>query len=82
MQNTQKNKETVETRVAKFLSENPDLLVSLRQGIVNLSKLAQLIIRDNKDLNLISVRYALNRLRNATGSNSGKNLADSLLKKK
>lgn len=81
MQDDTKNGETVEVRVSRFLSENPDLLISLRDGIVNISKLAQLITRNNGDLNLISVRSALNRLKKSPESNSGKNSADSLLKK-
>lgn len=80
MKEVMKNRETVEAKVSRFLSENPDIFLSLREGVVNVSKLAQLIMKDNGDLNLISVRSALNRLRGTTGS-SGKNSADTLLKK-
>lgn len=76
-----KGRETVEVRVSRFLSENPDLLLSLREGVVNVSKLAQLIMKENRDLNPISVRAALNRLRTSNKSFSGKNSADTLLKK-
>lgn len=81
MQDNMKGRETVEVRVSRFLSENPDLLLSLREGVVNVSKLAQLIMKENRDLNPISVRAALNRLRTSNKSFSGKNSADTLLKK-
>jgi aspartokinase len=81
MRDAMKNVETVEARVDQFLYENPDFFVSLREGIVNVSKLAQLITRNNQDLNLISVRSTLNRLKKNPESTSGKNSADSLLKK-
>ena len=82
MQDKMKGRETVEVRVSRFLSENPDLLLSLREGVVNVSKLAQLIMKENRDLNPISVRAALNRLRTSNKSFSGKNSADTLLKKR
>ena len=56
-------KVTIESRVARFLTENPDYMLSLRAGVVNVSKLAQLILKENDDLNPISVRAALNRFK-------------------
>ena len=74
-------KVTIESRVARFLTENPDYMLSLRAGVVNVSKLAQLILKENDDLNPISVRAALNRFKSRSNGENGKSKADDLLKK-
>lgn len=74
-------KVTIESRVARFLTENPDYMLSLRVGVVNVSKLAQLILKENGDLNPISVRAALNRFKSRGNGETGKSRADDLLKK-
>ena len=74
-------KVTIESRVARFLTENPDYMLSLRVGVVNVSKLAQLILKENGDLNPISVRAALNRFKSKRDGETGKSRADDLLKK-
>ncbi len=74
-------KVTIESRVARFLTENPDYMLSLRVGVVNVSKLAQLILKENGDLNPISVRAALNRFKSRGNGETGKSKADDLLKK-
>ena len=76
-----KEKVTVASSVSRFLTENPDLMLSLKAGIVNVSKLAHLILRENSELNPISVRAALNRLKGGANSEIGKTRADYLLKK-
>ena len=76
-----KEKVTVASSVSRFLTENPDLMLSLKAGIVNVSKLAHLILRENSELNPISVRAALNRLKGGANSELGKTRADYLLKK-
>ncbi len=81
MKKNVKEKVTVESRVAGFLTENPDYMLSLKFGVVNVSKLAQLILRENADLNPISVRAALNRFKNRENGETGKSRADDLLKK-
>ena len=74
-------KVTIESRVARFLTENPDYMLSLRVGVVNVSKLAQLILKENGDLNPISVRAALNRFKSRGNGETGKSKADDLLKR-
>ena len=74
-------KVTIESRVARFLTENPDYMLSLRAGVVNVSKLAQLILKENDDLNPISVRAALNRFKGRGNGETGKSKADDLLRK-
>ncbi len=74
-------KVTIESRVARFLTENPDYMLSLRAGVVNVSKLAQLILKENDDLNPISVRAALNRFKSRSNGETGKSKADDLLRK-
>ena len=76
-----KEKVTVASSVSRFLTENPDLMLSLKAGVVNVSKLAHLILRENSELNPISVRAALNRLKSGANSEIGKTRADYLLKK-
>ena len=76
-----KEKVTVASSVSRFLTENPDLMLSLKAGVVNVSKLAHLILRENSELNPISVRAALNRLKGGANSEIGKTRADYLLKK-
>jgi aspartokinase len=81
MKSSIKEKVTVASSVSRFLTENPDLMLSLKAGIVNVSKLAHLILRENSELNPISVRAALNRLKGGANSEIGKTRADYLLKK-
>ena len=81
MKSSIKEKVTVASSVSRFLTENPDLMLSLKAGIVNVSKLAHLILRENSELNPISVRAALNRLKGGANSELGKTRADYLLKK-
>ena len=81
MKSSIKEKVTVASSVSRFLTENPDLMLSLKAGIVNVSKLAHLILRENSELNPISVRAALNRLKSGANSEIGKTRADYLLKK-
>lgn len=81
MKSSIKEKVTVASSVSRFLTENPDLMLSLKAGVVNVSKLAHLILRENSELNPISVRAALNRLKSGANSEIGKTRADYLLKK-
>ena len=81
MKSSVKEKVTVASRVSRFLMENPDLMLSLKAGVVNISKLAHLILRENSELNPISVRAALNRLKSGGNREIGKTRADDLLKK-
>ena len=54
-------KSTLDQIVGRYLTENPDILLALQAGIVNISKLALLIRSENQKLNLISIRAALHR---------------------
>lgn len=72
---------TLDQVVSLYLTENPDILLSMRAGVVNVSKLALLIKDDNKELNLISIRAALNRHLEKLSSLPRKEDADLLLKK-
>ena len=81
MKKDTKEKVTVESRVSRFLTENPDYMLSLRYDVVNVSKLAMLILKENADLNPISVRAALNRFKRKGNGETGKIKADDLLKK-
>jgi aspartokinase len=74
-------KSTLDQIVGRFLTVNPDILLSLRAGIVNISKLALLIKSEDQTLNLISIRAALNRLPQRDASLPIKKAADELLKK-
>lgn len=81
MKKDTKEKVTVESRISRFLTENPDYMLSLRSDVVNVSKLAMLILKENADLNPISVRAALNRFKRKGNGETGKIKADDLLKK-
>jgi aspartokinase len=81
MKDFEKAKDTVGNKVAWFLRENPDYMLSMKVGIINVSKLAQLILRENEGLNPISVRAALNRFKGRLNEETGKTKADDLLKK-
>lgn len=81
MRNSKTVKDTVESRVVRFLLENPDYMLSLKTGIVNISKLADLVLKEKKGLNPISVRAALNRVKSKLNEEPGKTKADDLLKK-
>ncbi len=81
MRNSKTVKDTVESRVVRFLLENPDYMLSLKTGIVNISKLADLVLKEKKGLNPISVRAALNRVKSKLDEEPGKTRADDLLKK-
>ncbi len=74
-------KQSVEDLVNTFLMENPDLAMALEQGVANVSQLAKLISNSKGGLNLISVRAALNRIRERNTRTAGKNKADDLLKR-
>lgn len=76
-----KNKETVETKVMRFLLENPDLFLSLREGVINISKLVQIIARSDGNLNPISVRSSLNHIKRGSGDEFRRSRADDILKK-
>ena len=71
----------VESAVRLYLRENPEMLVALDQGVVNLSKLATRIITFRPGLNHISVRAALNRVKERKESRTIKTGADDLLRK-
>jgi|GEM_PF-3096816 hypothetical protein len=74
-------KSTLDKLVSRYLTENPDILLSLRAGIVNISKLALLIKSENETLNLISIRAALKRRSQMRDSLPNKEAADTLLRK-
>ncbi len=77
-----KNKQpSVEDTVDVFLAENPELSLALYQGVANISRLAKLITNSGKELNLISVRAALNRKREKKQNAGTKDRADDLLRK-
>lgn len=71
----------VEAAVSIYLRENPEISLALHQGIVNVSKLAALINESRRDLNAISIRAALNRIRERRTDIDQKRKADELLKK-
>ncbi len=52
----------VETAVRSYLKRNPEIVISLRMGIVNISKLARKMYNEMPNYNLISIRSALNKL--------------------
>jgi len=76
-----RERKTLESIVTGYLDENPDILLALRDGVVNISGLALRIRKEHVDLNLISIRAALKRIKERGPSSSGKENADSLLKK-
>lgn len=69
----------VENSVSLYLRENPEIFLALNEGIVNISRLASLIVSSRKGLNPISVRAALNRIREKRPELNEKLKADQLL---
>lgn len=81
MEQVKSRKKTVEEAVKLFLRENPDLSLAMDQGVANISQMAKIISASKGDLNLISVRAALNKIRENNVKTSGKERADDLLGK-
>jgi len=52
----------VENAVNNYLKKNPELLISMRMGIINISKLARKISMEIQGYNIISIRSALNKI--------------------
>jgi len=52
----------VENAVNNYLKKNPELLISMRMGIINISKLARKISMEIPGYNIISIRSALNKI--------------------
>ncbi|WP_330218574.1 hypothetical protein, partial [Acidiplasma cupricumulans] len=52
----------VESAVRNYLKRNPEILISMRMGIVNVSKLARKIYNEMNGYNIISIRSALNKM--------------------
>lgn len=81
MDSSKNRKQTVEDVVKIYLRENPDLSLALDQGVANISQLAKIISSSRNNLNLISIRAALNKIRESNTKTAGKDKADELLKK-
>ena len=73
--------QSIEEMVNIYLRENPEFALALDQGIANVSQLAKLITSSQSSLNIISVRAALNRVKERRLNFSTKDRADSLLRK-
>lgn len=73
--------QSIEDVVNIYLRENPEMSLALDQGIANVSQLAKMIINSREGLNLISVRAALNRIRERKSASGHKDRADDLLRK-
>jgi aspartokinase len=52
----------VETMVRDYIKKNPELIISMRMGILNVSKLSRRISMEEKGYNIISIRSALNKV--------------------
>jgi aspartokinase len=52
----------VETMVRDYIKKNPELIISMRMGILNISKLSRRISMEEKGYNIISIRSALNKI--------------------
>jgi arginine repressor len=52
----------VETMVRDYIRKNPELIISMRMGILNVSKLSRRISEEEKGYNIISIRSALNKI--------------------
>ena len=52
----------VETMVRDYIKKNPELIISMRMGILNVSKLSRRISQEEKGYNIISIRSALNKV--------------------
>lgn len=73
--------QSVEEIVNIYLLENPELSLALNQGVANVSQLAKNIIKARPGLNSISVRAALNRIRERKNGVPHKDRADELLRR-
>lgn len=73
--------QSIEEIVSTYLLENPEMSLALNQGIANISQLAKNIIRTIPGLNIISVRSALNRIKEKSDGTSPKDKADELLRR-
>lgn len=73
--------QSIEDVVNVYLLENPEMSLALDQGVANVSQLAKNIISWRPELNQISVRAALNRIREKNGGGKRKDRADELLRK-
>lgn len=71
----------VQEKVLTYLRENPEIWLSLDQGIVNIAGLSANICMREKNLNQISVRAALKRIMNADKGRDQKDKPDELLRK-
>ncbi len=81
MQTDARRSNDVEETVRVYLRENPEILLALRQNIVNISKLSKVISSRNTKLNPISVRAALIRILEHNSDTATKSKADGLLKR-
>ena len=72
---------SVEEIVRIYLKENPEISISLDQGVINISRLAKAITKSKAGLNLISVRAALNRAKERGVGPGQKDKADNLLRR-
>ncbi|MGE9810697.1 aspartate kinase, partial [Ferroplasma acidiphilum] len=52
----------VETMVRDYIKKNPELIISMRMGILNVSKLSRKISQEETGYNIISIRSALNKI--------------------
>jgi len=52
----------VETMVRDYIKMNPELIISMRMGILNVSKLSRKISQEETGYNIISIRSALNKV--------------------
>lgn len=73
--------QSIEDIVNIYLRENPEFSLALDQGVANVSQLAKMITSTGTGLNQISVRAALNRIRERKPASSTKDRADDLLKR-
>ncbi|MEM0139783.1 MAG: aspartate kinase [Ferroplasma sp.] len=52
----------VESMVRDYVKNNPELIISMKMGILNISKLSRKISDDTPGYNIISIRSALNKV--------------------
>ena len=76
-----KTPKDVEKAVQIYLMENPEIFMALEQNLLNISKLSKNITEENRQLNPISVRAALIRMRERKIGVRTKNKADELLRR-
>lgn len=81
MQTPKQKPLSVEETVSIFLKENPELSLALEEGVANISSLAKIIANSKSGLNLISIRAALNRIKEKGRQTGTKDKADDLLRK-